>query len=179
MAHEHVPLYRVARAGWADPLDTDHSRLASNRWNSRGGHRVLYTACSLAVARCIVADVFALGAFGVEDLQPEYFPVLAEVNWAGEAVDLASPTGLVEAGFPLDYPDRIEHHHTQPFAAAWFTLGAEGVLCRSASVFRINHRGWVGPHENWAELAIFVENAKETPVLVRVRPDDEWLNAVT
>ncbi len=138
---------------------------------------MLYTACSLAVARCIVTDVFALGAVGVEDLQPEYFPVLAEVNWAGEVVDLASPAGLVEAGFPLDYPHRMEHAHTQPFAAAWHTLGAEGVLCRSASVFRIDHRGWVGPHENWAELAIFVENAGQTPKLLRVRPHDEWLTA--
>lgn len=173
--HEHVPLYRVARAGWADPLDTSFSQRKSNRWNVEGGHRVLYTCCSVAVAQCIVRDIFAFGALAMEDLRLEYRPVLAELRWRGLVVDLTSPEGLEAAGFPISYPEGIEHRHTQPFSEAWFILGAEGIVCRSASVFRLQHEGWRGRHETWSELAIFVDNAIEKPRLIKTYTEPGWL----
>lgn len=112
----------------------------------------------------------------MDDLRAEYRPVLVELRWTGTLVDLVSVEGLVAAGFPLTYPDRVEHRHTQPFAAIWFALGAQGVLCRSASVFRVQHQGWPGSHENWSELAIFIDNAALRPQLTQVRNDVGWLH---
>jgi hypothetical protein len=88
---------------------------------------------------------------------------------------MASPEGLLECGFPLFYPDTVGHAQTQPFAAAWHLLGAEAVLCRSASVWRLEHRGWMGPHEEWSELAIFVDNVKVAPTLGRRWDRSDWL----
>lgn len=55
--HDHLPLYRIARAGWADPLDIEPGRRTGGRWNAANTHGVLYTCCSVAVARAIVIDI--------------------------------------------------------------------------------------------------------------------------
>lgn len=176
VAHGHSPIYRVARSEWANPLDATFASRQSHRWNSAGSHAVLYTSSSIAVARAIVVDIFKIAALELEDLAPGVRPVLIELEWSGEPVDMASVEGLVECGFTHSYPDQIEHRHTQPFGMAWFALGAEGVLCRSASMFRIGHRGWIGAHEGWSELAIFVDNVSIQPVAINRREDFGWLH---
>ncbi|MFN8558508.1 MAG: hypothetical protein U0531_14580, partial [Dehalococcoidia bacterium] len=60
--HDHVPVFRVVRAGWPNPLDASFSHNQSNRWNPRGAFPALYTCCSPAVARAIVLDIFNLAA---------------------------------------------------------------------------------------------------------------------
>lgn len=175
VVHDHTPIYRVARAEWTDPLDATFAALHSHRWNAPGSHAVLYTSCSITVARAIVLDIFKIVALDLEDLAPGVRPVLLEIAWSGEPVDMASVAGLVECGFRHTYPEHMEHRHTQPFGRAWFALGAEGVLCRSASMFRIGHQGWMGNHEDWSELAIFVDNAKVQPVILNRREDVDWL----
>lgn len=148
-----------------------------NRWNAPNQFAVLYTCCSERVARAIVRDLYLTGSIEIDDLQPDYRPQLVEIGWGGVVVDMASTPGIVECGFPLSYPDQIGHRHTQPFAEAWHDWGAEGILCRSASIWRIAHEGWIGDHENWSELAIFVENAGRQPAVSRRRDDDGWLVA--
>jgi RES domain len=175
VAHEHEPIYRVVRAGWPDPLDTIYARSSSSRWNPANSFPVLYTSCSENVARAIVRDLYDLGAIEIDDLQPSLRPQLTEIGWGGTVVDMASVEGIMECGFPLAYPDRIGHELTQPFAPAWHELGAEGIVCRSASVWRMDHVGWNGPHEAWSELAIFIENARRVPRLLRRREDLDWL----
>ncbi len=177
--HDHVPLYRVVRAGWPNPLDTTFSRTTGGRWNAPEAHEVLYACCSESVARSIVADILRIGALEIGDLRPEYWPVLAELHWTGLPIDLVSAEGIIAAGFSPEYPRGVEHGDTQPYGAVWAALGAEGVLCRSASVFRINREGWLGGHEEWSELAIFVENAGIRPGLLRVRPHSDWLETGT
>ena len=173
--HDHVPIYRVARAEWNDPLDISFSGKQSNRWNAPDSHHVLYTSCSVAVARAIVQDIFKLASLDLEDLSHGVRPTLAGIEWTGRPVDMASAAGLEACGFSTSYPDGVEHHQTQPFARAWFEQGVEGVLCRSASMFRVGHRDWMAPHEPWSELAIFVDNSAVQPVLRSRRYDLDWL----
>jgi hypothetical protein len=136
---------------------------------------VLYTCCSVIVAKCVVLDVFGLANVEFDDVTEEVRPVLVEIDWVGEAVDMASAAGLVECGFSVSYPVGYEYTHTQMFGEAWHQLGAEAVLCRSASVLRIDPKGWMGGHEAWSELAIFTENAKTLPRIIQRREDREWL----
>jgi RES domain-containing protein len=70
LVHNHVPLFRVIRRGWADPLDTSYSQRASadNRWNTPD-FPALYSSCSERVARAVARDVFRLAAIELADLQ--------------------------------------------------------------------------------------------------------------
>lgn len=94
VAHKHMPLYRVIRRGWADPLDTSYSQRASadNRWNTPD-FPALYSSCSERVARAVARDVFRSAAIELADLQGAMLPELVEIAWAGEVVDVASLEG--------------------------------------------------------------------------------------
>ncbi len=130
-------LYRLVRAQYQDALDTSHSQRSGGRWNPADSFPVLYTACSRGVARAIARDLFAAGLIDPEDLMPGQQPELAEVEWAGNVVDVASSSGVAAAGFAADYPHGIGHAGTQPKGSLWHDSGHDGVLCRSASLERM------------------------------------------
>lgn len=175
--HRHEPLYRVARAGWHDPLDVSYSQLRSdNRWNTPE-FPALYACCSERVARAVALEVFRIYSLVLEDLPPSTRPQLAELGWQGEAVDVASAEGIAAASFPATYPESVSRSATQRAAAAWHEEGREGVVCRSASLARLGFSDWQGSHEPWGEVAIFVQNARHQPRLIRRRADDRWLRA--
>lgn len=176
VAHKHVPLCRVIRRGWADPLDTSYSQRASadNRWNTPD-FPALYCGCSERVARAVARDIFRLAGIGLEDLQDAMLPQLVEIAWAGEVVDVASPEGVAAAGFPLDYPVGINKTQTRAAAKIWHGAGAAGVVGRSASLMRLGLRSWDGEHEAWSETAVFVNNSPHHPMVQRRRPDLDWL----
>lgn len=175
LSHTHSPIYRVVRRNWTDPLDTSFSRAANNRWNPPDAFSVLYTACSEEVARAVVQDIFAVMGAGIADLTDEALPQLCEIDWAGSPVDVATPEGVSAAGFPSEYPDRVATTTTQAHAIEWNRNGLDGVVCRSASMWRLGLSNWLGDHESWSELAIFTENATQSPSLVSRRDDLEWL----
>ena len=178
VVHEHQPIYRVVRAGWADPLDASFSRRQrGNRWNAPGAFSVLYTCCSAGVARGVTLDLYRFAGIVLEDLQPAVRPQLVEISWDGEAVDVASPEGVAAAGFPPTYPLGVDWPQTQPAAAEWHADGHEGVVCRSASLARLGFSAWEGAHPRWGEFAIFVERARRAPWLVRRRDDLDWLRS--
>jgi len=175
--HNHQPIYRVVKAHWRDPLDTSFSReKPDNRWNPPGRFEVLYTCCSVEVARAIVQDIWR-DEFSIsqEDLLDAVFPNLCEIDWSGPVVDVASEQGVKEAGFGYTYPEGVDKAETQAKASEWHGNGHEAVLCRSASRFSLGWRDWSEPHERWGELAIFVDNAGAEPVLISRRTDREWL----
>lgn len=176
VAHKHVPLYRVIRRGWADPLDTSYSQRASadNRWNTPD-FPALYSSCSERVARAVARDVFRSAAIELADLQGAMLPQLVEIAWAGEVVDVASSEGVAAAGFPQDYPVGIPKTQTRALAEIWHRGGAAGVVARSASLMRLGLRSWDGDHEAWSETTVFVNNSPLRPTVQRRRTDLDWL----
>lgn len=175
-AHTHVPLYRVIRRGWADPLDTSYSQRASadNRWNTPD-FPALYCGCSERVARAIAREVFRLAGIELTDLQPAMLPQLVEIAWSGEVADMASPEGVAAAGFPPDYPVGIGKTQTRAAATIWHRSGAAGVVARSASLMRLGLRNWDGDHEAWSETTVFVNNSPLRPAVQRRRTELDWL----
>jgi hypothetical protein len=176
IAHEHVPLFRVLRRGWPDPLDTSYSQrpAANNRWNTPD-FPALYCCCSERVARAVTRDIFRLAAIEMADLQDAMLPHLVEIGWTGEVIDIASAEGVVAAGFAPDYPLGVDKALTRSAATTWHRDGAAGVLARSASLLRLGLRTWVGSHEHWSETAVFVNNAPRRPTLLQRRSDLDWL----
>jgi RES domain-containing protein len=174
VAHGHVPLFRVLRAGHANPLDASHSRFRPGRWNTRG-FAALYTCCSEFSARAVARDRLRLAALEVNELQPAARPQLSELEWSGRVVDVASAEGIEAAGFAPGYPAGVAHSETQPRAEEWFGRRREGILCRGASLARLGFSDWSQPHERWGELAVFVESAAKAVTLRRTRTDLDWL----
>jgi hypothetical protein len=173
--HHDQPLFRVVRAGWADPLDASYSLTAPDRrWNTPL-FPALYCCCSHAVARGITRDLLKLTGVEVEDLQPSYRPRLVELSWKGDAVDVATAEGVAAAGFPADYPSGVSKGLSRASASDWHDGGDEGVVCRSASLWRLGFSDWTGPHTRWSELTIFVENCATPPTRRFHRDDLRWL----
>jgi len=176
LKHAKGTLYRVVRAGWDDPLDASFSQRAGDRrWNTVE-FPALYCCCSLPVARGIARDLFKLAGIEWEDLQPAWRPRLVDLTWEGEVVDVSTPEGIAEAGFPPDYPAGVSKRLTRAAATQWHEAGDEGVACRSASLWRLGFSDWTGLHSRWSELAIFVENCGTRPVWTGHRDDPFWLS---
>jgi hypothetical protein len=174
--HGHTPVYRVVRKGWKDPLDVSYSQKApDNRWNTPD-FPTLYCCCSTKTAQAVAEDLF-IGTFRVQliDLLPSVVPNLVEIGWSGRVVDVASAEGVGGAGLDSSYPDRSTKEQTRQLATEWHSGGAQGVVCRSASLAQKGFSDWSGSHEQWSELAIFVRNCIEPPILVKRRPDLDWL----
>lgn len=175
--HGHVPVYRVVRARWADPLDASFSRRTPDRrWNT-ADFPALYCCCSVAVARAVTLDLFGTAGVELEDLQPDVRPHLVEVEWHGEVVDMVTEDGVIAAGFQADYPRGVDRASTRSAAARWHESGAQGVCARSASLARRGVSAWHGDHRRFGELAVYVENASSEPRVRRRRDDHRWLRA--
>lgn len=173
--HRHIPIYRVVRRSWADPLDSSWSQSApDNRWNTPE-FPALYCCCSPAVARAVTLDIFRYSGIELSDLRPAFHPQLVEIEWRGWLVDLTSPEDLAAAEYPAEYPAGSPKTVTRASATAWHRDGREGVLWRSASLARQGLQHWRGNHQRWSELAIFVRNSAVRPLLLRRREDLEWL----
>jgi len=173
--HDHVPVYRVVRAGWNDPLDATFSRRSGDRrWNTED-FPALYCCCDPGVARAVALDVFRMAGVELEDLQLDVQPQLTEIEWRGEVVDMVTEDGLQAAGFSLSYPEGSDREATRASAVAWHAAEAEGVCARSASLARRGFSAWSGDHRRYGELAIYVSNSTTEPVLRRRRRDLRWL----
>jgi RES domain-containing protein len=179
MLHAH-PIFRVVQGGWRDAVDVSYSRTrVDNRWNT-ADFPALYCCCSVPVARAVALDVFRRAAVMAEDLQPEARPALAKLSWTGKVVDIASADGVAAAGFPPAYPDGVSKEDTRRAASQWHESGQEGVVCRSASIWRRDREraAWDGSHESWSELAIFPLKAANQPQEEERRNDSAWLDPI-
>jgi RES domain-containing protein len=177
VGHSHVPIYRVVRRSWGNPIDTAFSQSANidNRWNTTA-FPALYCCCSEAVARAIVRDVFKIAGAAVTDLLEPAYPQLVEIEWQGDLVDMVTEAAIASAGFAADsYPAGIDHRQTQVLGATWHALGAMGVLCRSASMARSGFDAWRGDHAEWSEVALYPENCSAKPIVLNRREDLNWL----
>ncbi len=175
--HTHLPLYRVVRRSWSDPLNVSHSQTrVDNRWNT-ADFPALYCCCSTRVARAVVLDVFRFTGVEMSELQLAARPQLIEISWRGDVIDMVSEMGIAGAGFPADYPLGVSKERTRLAAIDWHAAGENGVVARSASLGRLGFSGWNLPHDGWGELAIFPQNSESRPRLLRRRDDLDWLEA--
>ncbi len=175
--HTRQPLYRVVRRGWKHPLDASYSRLnVRHRWNTED-YPALYCCATAAVARAVTMDIFRYAGIVADDLRPELHPQLVEITWQGTLVDVATAKGVRAAGLPSTYPEGVSREDTQAAAARWHEDGAEGVACRSASLHRLRFSRWTGDYTYWSELAIFTDNAKRPPKLLRRVTGLKWLDS--
>lgn len=169
--HDHVPIFRVVRVSWENPLDASFSiKRSDNRWNTTA-FPALYCCCSVNVAVAVARDRFRLAGVTWSDLQPDMRPQLVELSWVGTVVDIVSADGVVANGFLPDYPSRTDKAETQAKAVQWHSCGLDGVVSRSASLANMGFSNWTGIHEPWGELAIFISNTKTPPTLVTRRTD--------
>ncbi|MGI8550516.1 MAG: RES family NAD+ phosphorylase [Dehalococcoidia bacterium] len=175
--HSHLPLYRVVRRAWLDPLDSSYSRRQpDNRWNPPNAFPVFYTACSERVARAVTQERYQALGLEFDEIQSDWQPQLVEISWTGDVVDLASSEGITVAGFPPESPEEVEFHKTQPKALQWYASGEQGIVCRSASLARVRpNKDWSGSCASWGEVAIFTDNAGQAARVIRRRDDTEWL----
>lgn len=176
--HSHIPLYRVVRTSYKDPLDASYSQhRGANRWNTTE-FPALYCCCSENVARAVTLDILRFAGLEMDDLKPDVRPQLVEFSWSGEVIDMTSSAGIASAGFPAAYPAHTALKDTQSAAALWREQGWPGVVCRSASMYRLGYSTWEGPHERWSELAIFVDaqnrNAQNQTRLLNRRSNLAW-----
>jgi RES domain-containing protein len=177
LRHDHVPIYRVVRRSWVNPIDTSFSQRpgTNNRWNTTD-FPALYCCCSEAVARSIVRDIFRITGSSLADLLETAYPQLVEIQWEGEPVDMTGESAILLAGFSPKYPNGVDHSQTQSVAISWHSARASGVLCRSASMAHLGFTGWSGDHAAWSELAIYTENCPTGPIVLNRRDDLDWLS---
>lgn len=179
LVHDHTPLFRVVRRGFADPLDASFSRGArDNRWND-SEFPALYGGCSERVARAVTLDVLGFAGLLLDELQDGALPQLVEIDWQGELVDASSPEGVAALELPPTYPRATDKEHTRAIARELWQARHEGVLGRSPSLSRIGFDHWNGDHRGWGELALFVDHLTRPVRLVRRRTDLDWLSGVT
>lgn len=176
VSHNHLPIYRVVRRAWLDPIDTAFSQRPNvdNRWNTVD-FPALYCCCSETVASAIVKDIFRITGATLADLLETAYPQLVEIQWQGQPIDMTAESTIVLAGFLPDYPSGANHSQTRFVAISWHAVGASGVLSRSASMARLGFNGWRGDHAAWSELAIFTDNSATKPVVISRRYDLGWL----
>lgn len=135
---------------------------------------MLYTACSSTVALGLARDRFATGLIDPEDLMPGDQPELAEIQWSGVVVDVASTAGVAAAGFVPSYSSGVDHAIAQQTGLSWHGARHEGVLCRSASLARLGMTAWSGPCTAYAETATFTEVCTVNPEQVNRRRFADW-----
>lgn len=178
VTHDHNPLYRVLPQDAIDFLDDSYSRHKDNRWNT-ADFPALYCCCSKQSARAVALEKLSSVGLLLEDVQPPDSPMLVEVEWVGQVVDVASADGVLAAGFTADYPDGTTRDRARLLAAQWFENGHEGIVCRSASLFRLGNRNWHPPHQPWGEAVVYKQNATQQPKSLRKHDDSAWLSSVS
>ena len=100
-AHDHLPVCRVVRRGWKDPIDTAFSQRhnVDNRWNTPD-FPALYCCCSKTVARAIVKDRFGITGVDITDLQQPWYPqLLSLANYGDRSRPNVGQPILAAAGF--------------------------------------------------------------------------------
>jgi len=177
-AHTHIPLLRVVPRRYIDDAGNaaPSQERADNRWNTPA-FPALYCCCSLPVAAAVARLKIRRTGLTLDQISPDRLPALREILWDGQVVDMASPDGIRQAGFPNDYPaPATTIDQTQAAAARWHAAGREGLVCRSHALYEAaSERGWHEPHEPWGEVAIFVRNTK-APASRRAVRNLSWLD---
>lgn len=165
-------LYRSVPHSSQTPLSTDYAYNYGGRWNPPGTYPVMYTSTSVDGAKAFVdwqADFFGIGW---ADRAPEDQPDLLVLTFNATLADVATDSGLALHGLPKTYPLGYQSPSawtiTQPIGVSICATGVAGLVTRSASM-----SNWSGPITEWAEVAIFAQQAPK-PVLVDRFAYSDW-----
>lgn len=132
--------WRVADAGWDDPLDATWADRVGGRWNTPGDGPTLYLNADVETARAQVRRLLVGTALDPEDLRDDAPFVLVEVALPARqrVADATTDTGLVALGLPRTYPRRprggeVTWTECRRAARAVRAAGLRGVHARSAA----------------------------------------------
>jgi hypothetical protein len=163
--------YRIAEAGWQNPLDASFAAVRGGRWNPPNSHPTLYLNEEMSTARLNLRTFIDGWPYGAEDLRADTGPVLVHATLpAGQRVaDVHTPRGVAAVDLPATYPLNedgrlVEHARCQPIGLAAKRAGLRGVRARSARV----------PDGAGRELAWFPATRRSHARAVAVQSFDEW-----
>ena len=133
--------------------------IGPSRWNT-GAFPALYCCLAKNVATSVRLDLYDVDVDEARNIDPLNMPVLIEFRWSGSLFDLTTETGLQSVDLLADYPeghsDRGGSDTTRTIATDLYDNGNHGLVCRSASCFRLgNHNNWDGSSHDWSEVAIW------------------------
>jgi hypothetical protein len=163
--------WRIAEAGWADPLDPAYARIRGGRWNPPDSFPTLYLNEDVVTARLNLRRFIEPWPYEPEDLRSDAGPVLvgATLPRGQRVCDAHTPAGVRALGLPTTYPQGddgqpVPHPPCQAIGAQVQARNLRGVRARSAQA-----RDGVG-----RELAWFPATARSRARQVLIRRFDDW-----
>ena len=163
--------YRIAEAGWRDPLDPSFAAVLGGRWNPPNSHPTLYVNEDRSTARLNLRTFIEGWPYEPEDLRDDTGPVLVHATLppTQRAADVHTPRGVAAVDLPATYPlggdgRLIGHDRCQPIGLEAKRRGLRGVRSRSARA----------PDGAGRELAWFPATRRSRARAVAVEPFDDW-----
>lgn len=131
--------WRIAEAGWRNPLDPGFAQGRGGRWNPPGSFPTLYLNEDQVTARLNLRRFIADWPYEPEDLRSDSGPVLvgARLPRNQKVCDAHTPTGIEALGLSATYPfDRrgkaVAHSRCQEIGRDVKQANLRGVRARSA-----------------------------------------------
>jgi hypothetical protein len=131
--------WRIAEAGWRNPLDPGFAQHRGGRWNPPGSFPTLYLNEDQVTARLNLRRFIADWPYEPEDLRSDNGPLLvgARLPRNQEVCDAHSRRGIEALGLPSTYPfDRhgrpVAHAHCQAIGHDVKQANLRGIRARSA-----------------------------------------------
>ena len=163
--------WRIAEAGWVDPLSPDYARERGGRWNAPASYPTLYLNEDRVTARLNLRLFIEGWPYEPEDLRDETGPMLvgATLPRNQEVCDVHTPEGVRAVGLPLSYPNTkagriVPHAKCQPVGQKVKDAGLRGIRARSVQ----------SPDGAGRELAWFPATAASVAKRIRTLKFDAW-----
>jgi hypothetical protein len=163
--------WRIAEAGWSDPLDPDYARVRGGRWNPPDSFPTLYLNEDVVTARLNLRRFIGQWPFEPEELRSDTGPVLvgATLPRDQDVCDAHTPAGVRAVGLPASYPldgdgQPVRHDVCRVIGEHVRACDLRGVRARSAQA-----RDGAG-----RELAWFPATVRSRARRVVTRRFDDW-----
>jgi hypothetical protein len=163
--------YRIAEAGWIDPLDPSYAAVRGGRWNPPNSHPTLYLNEDRRTAHRNLAAFIDDWPYEPEDLRDETGPVLIHATLPANqrVADVHTTAGVVAVGLPPTYPldgdgRVVDHTRCQPIGLEVKRAGLRGVRARSARA----------PVGDLRELAWFPATRRSKAQKLRAQSFADW-----
>ena len=131
--------WRIADAGWKDPLEPSFAAERGGRWNPPRSFPTLYFNENLVTARLNLRLFIAGWPYEPEELRDDTGPILvgATLPRNQRVADAHSVKGIARLGLPASYPldgegKLVSRELSQVIGARVNKRGWRGIRCRSA-----------------------------------------------